>query len=215
MATPRATARTPGRRLQAEAKRTAILDAAEAVFVSDGYELTSVDAISARAGVSKRTVYDHFGDKQTLFRSVLERTNDAVVTTARTAIDEELVDGRDIRDALLGFARRVTTEMFPASDYVTFRRLSSQAPVAPRLPEAVRDQPERLMEERFAKYAADGQLQLTDARRAMQHFVALTMRLALDVIDEDLDGTVGRAQILDILADGVDVFLRAYRGPRY
>ncbi|MFI6306646.1 TetR/AcrR family transcriptional regulator [Amycolatopsis thailandensis] len=210
MATPRATARTPGRRLQAETKRAAILDAAEALFVSDGYELTSVDAISARAGVSKRTVYDHFGDKQTLFRGVLGRANDAVVATVRKAIDEELVDDRDIRDALLGFTQRVTTGMFPTSDYATFRRLSSQAPVAPRLPEAARDQPERMMEERFAKFAADGKLQLTDPRRAMQHFVALTMRLVLDVTDED--PTAGKPEILAILTDGVDVFLRAYRG---
>lgn len=210
MATPRATARTPGRRLQAEAKQAAILDAAEVLFVSDGYELTSVDAISARAGVSKRTVYDHFGDKQTLFRSVLGRANDAVVATVRKAIDEELTDDRDIRAALLGFARRVTTGMFPTSDYATFRRLSSQAPVAPRLPEAARDQPERMMEERFAKFAADGRLRLTDPRRAMQHFVALTMRLALDVINDDLAGTVGKSEILAVLDDGVDVFLRAY-----
>ncbi|WP_410578422.1 TetR/AcrR family transcriptional regulator [Amycolatopsis sp. lyj-108] len=210
MATPRATARTPGRRLQAEAKQAAILDAAEVLFVSDGYELTSVDAISARAGVSKRTVYDHFGDKQTLFRSVLGRANDAVVATVRKAIDEELTDDRDIRAALLGFARRVTTGMFPTSDYATFRRLSSQAPVAPRLPEAARDQPERMMEERFAKFAADGRLRLTDPRRAMQHFVALTMRLALDVINDDLAGKVGKSEILAVLDDGVDVFLRAY-----
>lgn len=208
MATPRATALTPGRRLRAEAKRAAILDAAEALFVSDGYELTSVDAISARAGVSKRTVYDHFGDKQTLFRGVLGRANDAVVATVRKAIDEELADDRDIRDALLGFARRVTTGMFPTSDYATFRRLSSQVPVAPRLPEAARDEPERMMEERFAKFAADGKLRLTDPRRAMQHFVALTMRLVLDVTDEDQ--AVGKAEILEILTDGVDVFLRAY-----
>ncbi|QFU88401.1 TetR/AcrR family transcriptional regulator [Amycolatopsis sp. YIM 10] len=210
MATPRATARTPGRRLRAEAKRTAILDAAEALFVSDGYELTSVDAISARAGVSKRTVYDHFGDKQTLFRSVLGRTNDAMVAAVREAIDEELADDRDIRDALLGFARRVTTEMFPTSGYATFRRLSSQAPVAPRLPEAVRDKPEQLVADRFAKFAADGKLQLTDPYRAMQHFIALTMRLALDVLDEDLAGEVGKPEILAILDDGVDTFLRAY-----
>ncbi|RSM82696.1 TetR/AcrR family transcriptional regulator [Amycolatopsis sp. WAC 01375] len=210
MATPKATARTPGRRLQAEAKQAAILDAAEALFVSDGYELTSVDAISARAGVSKRTVYDHFGDKQTLFRSVLGRANDAVVATVHKAIDEELTDDRDIRAALLGFARRVTTGMFPTSDYATFRRLSSQAPVAPRLPEAARDQPERMMEERFAKFAADGRLRLADPRRAMQHFVALTMRLVLDVVNDDLAGTVGKSEILAILDDGVDVFLRAY-----
>ncbi|RSN34545.1 TetR/AcrR family transcriptional regulator [Amycolatopsis sp. WAC 01416] len=210
MATPKATARTPGRRLQAEAKQAAILDAAEALFVSDGYELTSVDAISARAGVSKRTVYDHFGDKQTLFRSVLGRANDAVVATVHKAIDEELTDDRDIRAALLGFARRVTTGMFPTSDYATFRRLSSQAPVAPRLPEAARDQPERMMEERFAKFAADGRLRPADPRRAMQHFVALTMRLVLDVVNDDLAGTVGKSEILAILDDGVDVFLRAY-----
>ncbi|HET6289023.1 MAG TPA: TetR/AcrR family transcriptional regulator [Amycolatopsis sp.] len=211
MATPRATARTPGRRSQAEAKQAAILDAAEALFVSDGYELTSVDAISARAGVSKRTVYDHFGDKQTLFRSVLGRANDAVVATVRKAIDEELTDDRDLHDALLGFAQRVTTGMFPTSDYATFRRLSAQTPVAPRLPEAARDQPERMMEARFAKFAADGRLRLTDPRRAMQHFVALTMRLALDVSNDDLAGTVGESEIRALLTDGVDVFLRAYR----
>ncbi|WET82406.1 TetR/AcrR family transcriptional regulator [Amycolatopsis sp. QT-25] len=211
MATPRATARTPGRRLQAQAKQAAILDAAVALFVSEGYELTSVDAISARAGVSKRTVYDHFGDKQTLFRSVLGRANDAVVATVRKAIDEELTDDRDLRDALLGFAQRVTTGMFPTSDYATFRRLSAQAPVAPRLPEAARDQPERMMEARFAKLAADGRLRLTDPRRAMQHFVALTMRLALDVSNDDLAGTVGESEIRALLTDGVDVFLRAYR----
>ena len=59
----RSTVQTPGRRQRSESKQTAILDAAERLFVADGYELTSVDAIAAAAGVSKRTVYDHFGDK--------------------------------------------------------------------------------------------------------------------------------------------------------
>ncbi|MGH8879569.1 MAG: TetR/AcrR family transcriptional regulator, partial [Stackebrandtia sp.] len=54
MAEPTSTWQTPGRRRQAETKRTAILNAAEELFVASGYELTSVDAIAARAGVSKR-----------------------------------------------------------------------------------------------------------------------------------------------------------------
>jgi hypothetical protein len=45
-------------------KRAAILDAATHVFLEKGYLGTSVDEIAAVASVSKRTVYQHFGDKQ-------------------------------------------------------------------------------------------------------------------------------------------------------
>lgn len=53
-------------------KRAAILDAAVAEFRADGYEATSMDRIAARAGVSKRTVYNHFPSKEVLFTSILE-----------------------------------------------------------------------------------------------------------------------------------------------
>ena len=52
-----------------ERKRDAIGRAALTLFASDGYERTSVDAIAAEAGVSKRTVYSHYGDKESLFLS--------------------------------------------------------------------------------------------------------------------------------------------------
>ncbi|RZQ64612.1 TetR/AcrR family transcriptional regulator [Amycolatopsis suaedae] len=211
MAPRRATVPTPGRRPQFEAKQAAILAAAEELFVADGYALAGVDAIAARAGVSKRTVYDHFGDKQTLFQAVLSRANERVVATVRTAVEEELVDGRDLRDALFAFAQRVATTMFPSSDYATFRRLSSQAPAAPRLPEGQRDEPERILADRLATFAADGRLRIRDPYRAMQHFIALTMRLALDTVNEAPSGMVDRPELDALIGDGVDVFLRAYR----
>jgi TetR/AcrR family transcriptional regulator, mexJK operon transcriptional repressor len=49
------------------AKRQAILDAAKNLFLRNGYASTSMDAVSAEAGVSKLTVYNHFTDKETLF----------------------------------------------------------------------------------------------------------------------------------------------------
>lgn len=211
MATVRAAAQTPGRQRRSEGKRTAILDAAEALFVSEGYELTGVDAIAARAGVSKRTVYDHFGDKRTVFQSVLARVNDALAATVRAAIDEELAEGRDLRDALTAFALRVTTETFPSSAYVTFRRLTAQDRSAPRLPEAASEHPERMLEERFAKLTADGEIQAADPRRAAQHFTALTMLLALDAFKDDPATAVGEPEVRAIITDGVDAFLRAYR----
>src|SRR5688500_8373720 len=54
-------------------KRAAILDAAVAEFREAGYEATSMDRIAASAGVSKRTVYNHFPSKEALFTRILER----------------------------------------------------------------------------------------------------------------------------------------------
>jgi len=53
-------------------KRAAILDAAVAEFRDSGYEATSMDRIAASAGVSKRTVYNHFPSKEALFTRILE-----------------------------------------------------------------------------------------------------------------------------------------------
>ena len=48
-------------------KRAAILDAAKRLFVEQGHDGVSMDQIAAAAGVSKLTVYSHFGDKDALF----------------------------------------------------------------------------------------------------------------------------------------------------
>ena len=48
-------------------KRAAILAAAKRLFVQQGFEGVSMDQIAGEAGVSKLTVYSHFGDKEGLF----------------------------------------------------------------------------------------------------------------------------------------------------
>jgi TetR/AcrR family transcriptional regulator of autoinduction and epiphytic fitness len=52
-------------------KRQAIVEAAIAEFRSTGFESTSMDKIAATAGVSKRTVYNHFPSKDELFAQIL------------------------------------------------------------------------------------------------------------------------------------------------
>jgi len=54
-------------------KRAAIVAAAVAEFRHSGYETTSMDRIAASAGVSKRTVYNHFPSKEALFAQILEQ----------------------------------------------------------------------------------------------------------------------------------------------
>jgi TetR/AcrR family transcriptional repressor of mexJK operon len=203
---------TPGRRLRSEGKKTAILDAAETLFITDGYERTTVDAVAALAHVSKRTLYNHFSDKEIIFVQVLGRVNEALLSTINAAIDEELTTGRDLREALTAFAHRIVDRAFGSSDYLTFRRLISQQQSVPRRPEAIRDRPLSMLERRFAELAADGLIQAPRPRLAAQHFTALTISLAQEaLLDHEKERNTETPDLDAIITDGVDAFLRAYR----
>lgn len=52
-------------------KRAAILDVAKRLFTQHGFDGVSMDQISTEAGVSKLTVYSHFGDKESLFSAAV------------------------------------------------------------------------------------------------------------------------------------------------
>src|ERR1700674_722659 len=55
-------------------RREAILDAAKDVFLDQGYELATMDAIAERAATTKRTVYAHFENKERLFAAMVEHS---------------------------------------------------------------------------------------------------------------------------------------------
>lgn len=61
----------PGR--LTDRKREAILQAAVAEFREHGFAGTSMDRLAAAAGVSKRTVYNHFPSKDELFAAILQQ----------------------------------------------------------------------------------------------------------------------------------------------
>jgi AcrR family transcriptional regulator len=64
------------RRTQAErteATTAALVDAARELFARDGYDATSLDAVAARASVTKGAVYHHFDGKRQLFEAVFVR----------------------------------------------------------------------------------------------------------------------------------------------
>ena len=66
-----ATPVTPVTSRLTDRKREAIIQAAIAEFRDNGFKVTSMDRIAARAEVSKRTVYNHFPSKDELFAEIL------------------------------------------------------------------------------------------------------------------------------------------------
>lgn len=71
---------SPGTRPRGgEPAREALLAAATTLFLQHGYAATGTDLVAATAAVSKQTLYNQFGDKESLFRDVV----DAVTARAR------------------------------------------------------------------------------------------------------------------------------------
>ena len=64
--------KTKSERSKSEAKTEAILKGAMQEFLKGGYAATSMDKVAKAAGVSKATVYSHFGDKESLFNAVMQ-----------------------------------------------------------------------------------------------------------------------------------------------
>ncbi len=64
--------RPPARPRDAEATRAALLAQATREFADRGYDGARIDEIAASAAINKRMIYAYFGDKDGLYRAVLD-----------------------------------------------------------------------------------------------------------------------------------------------
>ena len=85
-------------------KREAILEVATELFLTRGYAGTSMDEVAAAAGVSKQTVYKHFGGKESLFRAIALSTVQEVSGPVRARI-AAMGEADDVESALRDLAR--------------------------------------------------------------------------------------------------------------
>lgn len=88
---------------QSERKNEQIFEAAVNEFLERGFLGASMDRISERANVSKRTVYNHFESKEALFSSIAQHLADKVIHHAHISYNPAV----PIRDELtrLGWAQ--------------------------------------------------------------------------------------------------------------
>ncbi|HAS8511956.1 TPA: TetR/AcrR family transcriptional regulator [Vibrio vulnificus] len=85
------------KKTRSEEKREAILTAAKQAFLEFGVQNTSMDKLAALAGVSKRTVYNHFSSKEALVMELLSVlwkstiTEDELVALSKRPLQDQLV----------------------------------------------------------------------------------------------------------------------------
>lgn len=198
------------------AKRAAILVAARELFLRDGFERTSMDAVAAQANVSKRTVYDYFGDKERLRSDVMDAAGATLMQSLHAALSAHLSDDRPIADAdeleraLLAFSLEIGTTIVGSTDYATVFTLSSRRRGdQPEFSDGrLASAPEEALAERLAHFDEVGILDAPDARTAADHFNALTMLLAYN--NQPDPAAADPADVRRTMAAGVHAFMRAY-----
>jgi TetR/AcrR family transcriptional repressor of mexJK operon len=193
-------------------KRAAITQAALDVFLRDGYARTSVDTIATEAGVSKRTIYDYYGDKRRLFLSVIEETSAAQTEAFQKMLDRSLGESDDLEAALLAFGREFATAVARSPQRSAVMRLLVAE--AAHFPELTRNwrpvgPAQQALAARLHSLARQHRLHIADPLEAAEHFGALVTGA---VNNRSLFGTVDLddTEIDRLVTSGVRAFLRAY-----
>ncbi|MDH7452958.1 TetR/AcrR family transcriptional regulator [Luteimonas composti] len=189
------------------AKRAAILEAAGRMFTRLGFEGASMDQIASEAGVSKLTVYSHFGDKETLFGEAVRLVCDSLMPGDLFVADPSA----PLRSQLEGIARAFFAMIVSDEALATHRMMMS-----PGGDERLRQLfweagPERV-QQAFTAFleARAGELDIPDLPRAARQFFALLKgdlhtRLACGLCERP-----SAAAVDEHIAATVDMFLRAY-----
>lgn len=202
----------PGRPKDME-KRAAILEAAKALFVRNAFAGTSMDAVAAEAGVSKLTVYSHFGDKDNLFREVIRAQIQDLMPEDTYQSDPE----ETIRDTLERIALHHVRLDCDVQNVGTFRAILSDCRQGnPRYGKLLWEEgPDRThgLMKRLLQQAVDaGQLDIPNVARAAGQFISLIkgeMLMRRMFGCEDCAQSYA-AELEQTARDGVDMFLRAY-----
>jgi TetR/AcrR family transcriptional repressor of mexJK operon len=187
-----------------------ILEAARSHFYANGLERASVDAIAADAGVSKMTVYSHFGSKEGLFEAVVRERTERVMGAGAGV---EALDPTQPERALLAIGEQFLMLTREEDALGKFRSVYGAASTQPEACRAFyRQGPGRLIDE-LATYLrradAAGTLKVPHPQRAADLFLAMFMG----------DGHIRGLLMLDmplardskaLLREAVRVFMAAY-----
>jgi TetR/AcrR family transcriptional repressor of mexJK operon len=200
---------------QAIRKRRAITEAASRLFLSKGYDSTTMEDIASLAEVSKPTVYNHFADKEQLFAAIVGATTDQIDELV-SAITPQLATGRAMVEDLEELGRRfVTALMHP--ELLQLRRLVIAN--AERFPKVARAWYEKGFERVlaalsacFKRLAVDKRLQVTDPLLAAHHFVGMLLWIPLNqAMFNARHPNLTEAELKRHVAAAVRAFLHGYQ----
>lgn len=195
----------PRPRLPEAERRQALINAAQCVFLAQGYAAANMDDVARGARMSKKTLYQLFSSKEALFEAVM---TDHLAPLLEATPEE--ADG-DLREGLISLMERAAAHLLDDRHVGFFRLISAEVKRAPELAEAFhRSGPAKgkgALERCLATHAARGRLRITDTATAAGMLFGLAigephMRMILGQREAPT-----AEEISARVAEAVDIFL--------
>ncbi len=195
-------------RTRSEQKRQRIVTVASELFMQQGYLSTSMDEVAQQAGVSKQTVYAHFGSKDDLFTHCIE--SKCVVATRIP----DTLEGQDPHQVLMEFLRAFTEMVHSEEALYVYRLCVTQAESHPDLSrryyEAGPLRVQRVLATYLAKLHQQGRLSLPDPMLAAEQLLLMGRGMKHLACELGLPCAESPRQSEQRLSSALDLFLRGY-----
>ena len=199
---------TPPRGLNPD-KREAIVKAAIAEFTERGFAATNMDQISCRAGVSKRTVYNHFAGKEELFQTISMDMWRGVMEAVEIDYDPDRSLEEQLRQIATLELEAVSSPDFIALARMTLVEYARQPELAKQVYEQF-SQNERGFVVWVKMAVQDGRLEINDHSFAVNQFMSLIKASAFWPQVFAGQDSPGKAESNRIVESTVRMFLDHY-----
>ena len=191
--------------------RSAIIDAAERLFLDRGFGSVSMDELAEAAGVARRTLYNQFSSKEEIFREMLLRVSGQLERAFPPGIETQ-GDVEEVRCLLA----RMIFKLHGNPGYLGFLRMvvadARQFPwIAEEFAAVMEPQTERLVRY-LAHLNAMGILDVRNPLLAAHQFMGMLNELSLWPWMTGRESVPVPAE--DIVDETVRMFLQHYRRPR-
>ena len=203
-----ATGKSPTR-TKSEAKGLLIIEAASELFITQGFDGVSMEAVARAAGVSKQTVYSHYGNKDALFQAAVKRR-----CLAHQLDGSGMDETRPVADYLRAFGHHVSELLVSDAAIAVHRACIAGAANHSRISqlfwEAGPQQVEAHLSGYLQRQVAAGRLAIDDTPFATQHFLNLLKGEAHFRAILGLPNEQALAELDRYVDSCVRVFMRAY-----
>jgi TetR/AcrR family transcriptional regulator, mexJK operon transcriptional repressor len=167
-----------GRPSRADASRLRgrILEVATELFLAQGYESTTIEAVAARAGISKRTFYHRFDDKPMLFAAVVHQ----IIEQIRPPAGVPLIEGATLHDVLRRLAGMILHAALLPQALALHRLVIAESARFPELVRAVNGEGSAreattLIGDLLARELHDSTLGADDRAHAAEQFIFMVV----------------------------------------
>lgn len=196
-------------RSKSEIKRKQILDAATLLFTEQGYSSTSMDLIAKNAGVSKQTVYSHFGNKDELFSAAIKQKCDSYQMT-----DISADNATEPKDILFVLAKKFLAMLTSKEAVAVHKICSYESKSYPQISELFyKEGPERIVLEvaqLMTEFHQKKQLNILMPKYAAMQFLNMTKGEYWMRVEFNTKKQLSEEEVDQYLHATIAMFIRGY-----